>query len=92
MKEIPTYHCKTYQLQIDIDLYKSAPAVKDGRRLSFWEAHPEHWYYRDLEDVLCDQMVFRFNEMCPSCNARQWAWQQEQYAIRKAQRAREKRP
>lgn len=91
MKEIPTYHCRTFVLQGDIQLYHQQPLYKDGRKLSFWEAKPEMWYYRDLEDVLCDQMVVRMNTMCPSCNARQWEYQKEVSAKRRAKALAEKR-
>ena len=83
MKEIPTWPCRTTQLQIDMGIYAEAPMVRDGVRLSYWQAHPEHWRYRDMENVICDQLVFRANHMCEACNKRQWAWEKEQYRIRR---------
>lgn len=83
MKEIPTHRCRTAQLAIDMDMYAEFPSYADGRKLNYWEAHPEHWYYKCLEGLVCTNLNTRPMTMCEDCNRRQWAWQKEWSAERR---------
>lgn len=82
MKEVPQYCCWTQQLNADMASHARRTAGK-----SFWSDHPEHWRYRDLEDLICDRKVVRMNDLCDSCHSRVLAWEREFYASRKAKRA-----
>jgi hypothetical protein len=83
VKEIPTYVCRTRSLQAELASYETHPVRRDGRALSYWEAHPEHWRWKALESIVCDQMVFRMTELCQHCLRRQWAAEQEVYRERR---------
>ena len=82
--------CKTTQLAHDMAIYEEAPVRKDGRKLSWQEAHPEHWWTEPLQGRICTEFVGRMNDMCPNCNQVQWDWQKEYYAERKRKRLAEK--
>ena len=87
VKEIAEWPCWTYQLNSDIYTYGKAPSYDtEGGRMSFWQAHLEHWKYRDLEDAFCDQKVVRMNTMCDSCHRKVIAWEREYWAAKKAAR------
>lgn len=82
--------CKTTQLAHDMAIYEEAPMRRDGRKLSWQEAHPEHWWTEPLQGRICTEFVGRMNDMCPNCNRIQWEWQKEYYAERKRKRQAEK--
>lgn len=89
-KEIPTHPCWATVINSGIWRYAKKPSMaEDGGPLSFWEAHPEHWKYRILEGLLCDQLVVSANETCQSCGVIVVAWEREYYARRKLRRAQE---
>ena len=90
-KEIGTYPCWATQINYDIWEYAKKPAAAEdgGLPLTFWEAHLEHWRYRILENLLCDQLVVRPNDVCDSCHRIVIAWEREYYARRKLRRAQE---
>lgn len=83
MKEIPTYPCKTRSLQHSLMSYEEHPVRRDGRVLSYWEAHPEHWRMKAMEGIVCDQMVLRMSDMCKHCLRRFWDAEQEVYKQRR---------
>lgn len=86
LNEVPQYDCWTTQLNRDIYAYGKHPHTKGGERQSFWQAHPEHWRYRDLEDLVCDRKVVRMNDLCDSCHRRVLAWERDYHAAKKRQR------
>lgn len=83
MKEIPTYVCRTRSLQAELMSYAEHPVRRDGRALSYWEAHPEHWRMKAMEGIVCDQMVYRMSDMCKFCLKRCWDAEQEVYKERR---------
>lgn len=87
--EVPQYVCWTTQMNMDMGKYRESPMVAKGVRLTFWQAHPEHWRYRDLEDLICDRKVVRMNVLCDSCHRRVLAWEREYWADRRAKAKKE---
>jgi hypothetical protein len=82
--------CWTTQYNNDRIVYASAPMIRNGRRLSFEEAHPEHWWSEPLTDRICDEWVSRPNDMCRNCNQVQFDWQKEYYAEKRRKRLAER--
>ena len=89
-KEVPQWPCWTFQLNADRYSYKKAPSYdQDGAVMTFWQAHPEHWKYRCLEDLLCDTKVVRMCTMCDPCHRKVIAWEREYWAERRLKQKRE---
>ena len=84
--------CWTVQYNRDRLAYEEHPIRHGSRKLSFDEAHPEHWWCEPLKDRLCQEYTPRPNDMCPTCNRVQYEWQREHFQARRRNSASEAEP